>query len=129
MPSLVLPTPDRENTKEEYTVELDGTEYRLRLYYLERTSSWYADLTLPDETPVQTGMRVCANFPLFTGTTELTPAGPILVIDGDPIPEDPRLRDLGDSVFLWYQSPDDFTEPEPDPADVAYYTAFARVAP
>lgn len=122
MPSLLLPFfPDQP--RQFYDIALDGVEYRLDIRYVDRASSWYMDLRLPDGTGVIVGQRLATDWPVNSIITDETPAGVIVPVTTLPVPAPTRLRDLGDTTFLWYQSPDDVPEIDDEPAPYITITA------
>lgn len=80
-------------------VELDGTEYRVRLTYRARLEAWYLDLYTADETPLALGRR-------------LSPGGlpARVVVDGGPpgllyVPgDDPYDRDALRLLYIEEES-------------------------
>jgi hypothetical protein len=49
----------------EYTVVLERTAFKIRLFYIEREQRWAMDLRLSDRTPIVLGAALVASYPMF----------------------------------------------------------------
>jgi hypothetical protein len=97
------------------TVQLGDAEFRVRLTWRERLSSWYLDLYTADGTALVLGKRLSASYtPLGGIVRDGLPAGGTLYVRG---PNGPYVqKDLGASLLLiWY----DYSELTPTPASAA----------
>jgi hypothetical protein len=88
-------------------VTLDGIEYLFQFDWNDRENRWYFSLFLIDGTPLATGIKIVANWPLlrrFTGET--IPAGVLIATDISPMNgESPTYSELGGRVkFLYHPS-------------------------
>lgn len=54
-----------EDPDYEFTVSLQRTAFRIRLYYIEREQRWAMDLMYGDRTPIVNGAAVVADYPMF----------------------------------------------------------------
>jgi hypothetical protein len=85
-------------------VALDGTDYRLAMWWNTRDSRWYLSISLTDGTQLVSGVAVVVGFPLLGrfASPDLPP-GMLLAIDstGDGV-EIGQQADLGNRVRLVY---------------------------
>jgi hypothetical protein len=86
-----------------FRVELDGEDFFLNFSFNQRDSHWYMDLSTIDGTPVRSGVKIVANWPLLSTLADrVRPKGEFVATDARRIPADPGLDDLGGNVVLSY---------------------------
>jgi len=124
MPSAII---DIENIvgAQVFDITLDGIDIVLEVYYSERSNSWYLNIREPNTNDlIQGATRITANYPIYFQADEpRLPAGQIIAVTGSEPPSAIRLRDLGDTGFLYYASPDD----NPPPPSTAYAISASEV--
>ena len=108
----VLINPLSTDGPQQFDVTLDNVDILIKLFYSQRSSSWYIEIREPNTNDLIQGQtRLTAGFPLYFKEDDRLPPGQLFAITGNS-PQTPiRLRDLGDTAFLWYQSPDDYVPP------------------
>lgn len=85
-------------------ITLDGREYSLLFDYCEREFRWYLSVSLADGTPLASGIKVIADWPILRQKVDgRLPPGILTTADvsgsgGEP----PAFSDLGRRVKLWY---------------------------
>jgi hypothetical protein len=90
-------------------ITLDGVEYVFKFDWNDRESRWYFGLFAIDETPIVTGIKVVANWPLLRRfTAEKVPPGVLVAVDLSPERgESPTFTELGFRVRLLYYPKND----------------------
>lgn len=93
-------------------VTLDGAEYLISLAWNQREGKWYLALSDSEGTPILSGVKVVADFPLLTLAKHdsACPPGEILASDTSGQGLDPFYDDMsGDSprVILMYATKDE----------------------
>lgn len=85
-------------------VTLDGQEYVLKLDWNDRENRWYLSIYAIDLTPLATGIKVVANWPLLRRFTNAgIPPGVLVATDLSPMGgESPTYSELGARVRLTY---------------------------
>ncbi len=74
--------PDEQQAVYDYTVDLEGVIYRVRLIYRERQDSWYLDLYDAADVALLTGKRLSANTALLAPyQIEGLPPGELMLVD------------------------------------------------
>lgn len=83
----------------EQVLSLEGVSYRLRLRWIDRTASWYADLAKEDGTSLVRGCRLSLGYRLFGQTVSRDmPPGTWIVV---PMQDDPnKLRASETSIAV-----------------------------
>lgn len=96
MPLLI---PTREEPYYQQRTRLEGRDYVLSFAYNEREARWYLTIADEAESPIATGIKLIANWPLLRPHKwdPRCPAGELNVADisGDASP--PTLLELGES--------------------------------
>ena len=101
MAVLILPSPGGPDV--EYSMELEGSTYRLRFRWHERTKAWHLDLADVDGGPIAEGLRLVLLQPLLGGLHhDARPPGDFLCDDATGLDKDPGYEDLGTRVQLLY---------------------------
>lgn len=116
MPSVIIDPPIAAGSVQ-FDILLDGVLVFLRIYYVERSSSWFGEIrNAADETVIRGAKRFAANYPFtFDGGVDGLPVGQLITVTGTSPPEPIRLRDLSNVAFIYYASPDDNTLPQAAP--------------
>lgn len=88
-----------------YTVDvaLSGAMYRFAVAWNTREEAWSLGLLTAAGEPIQTGVRIVADYPLFaSGNDPRLPPGRILVTDLSGRGQDPTRENLGTDVVVIY---------------------------
>lgn len=97
--AVIIPT-DPTIVSYVQTTDIDGTEYRVRLDWNERTASWYLSLYDADENPLLLGRKVLNRFSVLDGFSyKAVPQGVLVSFDKSTI-EKPNRDELGGSAQL-----------------------------
>ena len=106
--SIVQIPVDSENSVFTETLNLEGVDYLLRIYWNSRDESWYLDIRLPDDTSIIDGIKMVVNYGLISyWEVENMPPGALILYD-DSNSEIPCGRyDLGERCKLIYITSDD----------------------
>lgn len=95
-----------------YLIDLDGTRYGFRMFWLSRTASWYFTLRDSDGNDIVTGVRCSLGAPLLRRhgvSTGLIPRGQLFLVDRSGENRDiERQEELGDRVQLLYATADEW---------------------
>jgi len=84
-------------------VLLDGITYIVRLHWNERERAWYFDLLDASNSPIISGRRLVANWPLLHRCADpRKPPGEIYCIDRSATGQDPGYDDVDDRIVLLY---------------------------
>lgn len=85
-------------------VTLDGVEYLLKLDWTDREQRFYLSIFLTDGTPISTGNKLVANWPLLRKCANVNkPPGILIAVDCSPNGGDPPvLSDIGIRVKILY---------------------------
>jgi len=87
---------EASNTNQEFSVQLDGVEFVLRIQWQDRDESWYIDLLTAALVPLWMGARIAVGVPLlYQFVSASRPAGELMAIDTAGNDEDPGIDDLG----------------------------------
>ncbi len=87
----------------DFVVTLDGVAYKFLFSWNSRQEGWFMSLSLEDDTPIWTGIRVVVNWPLGGRTrSSLRPPGHFVAFDAAETKTDPGLNDLGVRVRILY---------------------------
>ena len=107
---IVLPT---ESTLARYTftIELDGSEFKLGFEWNDRAAGWFFDLFDSTGAALVSGRRIVVGFPLWNRIhTAGMPFGDLSAIDTSGAGIEPGFADLGNRVLLvytpWAEIPD-----------------------
>lgn len=98
-----------------YTITLEGSEYQLRFYWLQRSRSWYMDILEVDGTELATGMRLTVLWPMTIRKRDpRLPPGQFLCVCREDVTRDISAQsDLGSTHFVaYYPQGDLVTDPE-----------------
>jgi len=99
---VTIPIPESVDAAS-LSVDLDGVTYRLGFRWNARASAWFMSLATEDETPIASGIKVVADWPLLRGVRGgLRPPGELLAVDTSGQQTDPGRDDLGRRVELVY---------------------------
>jgi hypothetical protein len=103
MATFIIPTrTDSEHYEEQ--VELDGVVYGLKFAWNHRASGWFLSLAKQDGTPILSGLRIVADWPLLHYCSHPDkPGGNLMAMDTSGAGLDPGLTELGSRVLLMYQ--------------------------
>lgn len=86
-----------------FSVDLDGSDFRLDFQFNSREGFWYFDLLNTGGEMLRSGIKVVSNYwllRLFQARTR--PPGELMSIDTRLEPTDPGLEDLNVTSFLGY---------------------------
>lgn len=87
----------------DYTIELDGSTYRLTLTWKTRQAGWYLGLYSVDETPLLLGKRLSADTPLLRRyQIDGLPPGELVCLDMEDRGAEPTFESLGKRHLFWY---------------------------
>lgn len=87
---------ERGEPFQESTVQLDGTDYILRVRYSQREDRFYLSLYSADEVPITLGVKVVCYFPLVRNNPEGAPPGRFYAISNEAADDSPPgLDELG----------------------------------
>jgi hypothetical protein len=112
-PFDVAADPDERPASYDYTVDLNGTEYRIKLFYRERQDRWYLDLLDADDVPILMGRILVIERPLLAQyVSDSSPAGELVLVDTAASDVECGFEDLGARCFLMFGTPDEFSEDE-----------------
>jgi hypothetical protein len=103
----------------DYSVSMDGTQYRVALSYHERQDRWYLDLYDSDDTALLTGKMLAPDVALLADY-EIAgmPAGQIFLLDTGGTGEPCGYADLGWRHLLVYVPEAELPSAAADPYDV-----------
>ncbi len=95
----------------EFRLDLDDTEYVLRLQYLERFDSWTFDLLDSDESPIVQGMPVVYGKPLLSNIVDARkPAGDLVFTQQGSDTGSPTFDSFGANCQLIYLTAEELAE-------------------
>lgn len=110
---------DERPSSYDYTVDLGGNAYRIRLFYRERQDRWYLDLFDADDVPILMGRILIIDRNLLSQyVSELSPAGDLVLIDTAESDIECGFEGLGARCFLMWISDDEVTEDEEPDLDI-----------
>lgn len=84
-----------------YQVDLDGTVYDLQIRYNHREDYWHLSLSLPDSTPLVTGVRMVYDTDLVSRFKQLNLPEGALVLINDAGLEKMGRNDVLDSKLIY----------------------------
>jgi hypothetical protein len=97
-----LPT-ESDNPRYSFSIELDGSEFKVRLEWNDRASAWFLDLSDGAGALLVSSRRVTVGFPLLSRfRIAVMPLGDLSAIDTSGLGVDPGYSDLGARVRLVY---------------------------
>lgn len=100
MPLLI---PTSSDPDYEQVTTLDGTTYRLRFIWNQRSEFWTLNLYDVEGDPIVTGIKIVNDIDLLKRQTKDTiPPGAIVAIDTNDTGVPPGLEDLGSRILLVY---------------------------
>lgn len=83
---------------------LEGRTYNMDFHWNTRDNAWYLSLAEEDGTPVVSGVKLVANWPLTRRVTlETNVPGMLIAFDTTGLGEDPSFEELGTRVQLLYK--------------------------
>jgi len=86
-----------------FTVELDGTEFRLRFKYNERDDAWYFSVLDAEGNILRAGLKVVNEFTLLRLWAQANrPRGELVAVNQGMVTAPPTLNQLGAEVVLTY---------------------------
>lgn len=76
--------------------DLDGTDYLLEFRYNQRENCWYLSISLQDETPLVTGIKLVCNVNLTGRVADhRMPLGVLMAVANNPDDSTPGMGELG----------------------------------
>jgi hypothetical protein len=91
----------RQSTDYTTDIELDGTEYKYRIYWHNLYDRWYMDLLDITGQPLVTGKKITLGVPMFRHRKL---KGDFFVISRTEDDTPPGIKDLGERVNIFYLS-------------------------
>lgn len=108
MPSAVVHVPAGTQPKS-LTATFDDTVYRLRLFYVARTDSWYLHLELLDGTRLFSGRRLTPINSLADPSDTRQPRpGHFFAVDLSDVLQEITAESFANEAVLIYITPEDF---------------------
>jgi hypothetical protein len=100
---LILPTFAPEEAYE-YSIDLEGATYRLRLTFNDRDEAWYVDLFDDAGEPLRVGLKLVGDWDVLLRWKDAAtrPPGRLLTISSPSEAEATELEALGRDVVLAY---------------------------
>lgn len=90
-----------------FTVNLEGNDYRFDFRYNKREDFWYFDMSDVVGNILRAGIKCVVNFPVIrTMSQQDRPPGEVIILDSRTFPADPQLEDLGIFSFFSYTTED-----------------------
>ena len=106
MPVQLTTNPDQPQRTQ--TVTLGDRQFRVRLTFRDRTSSWYFDLFAADETPLAIGRRLSPAWSPLAALVLVDGPDGVVLVDG---PEPYARFDLGDTLKVLFVDDDEIPDP------------------
>jgi len=86
-----------------FQTELDGTDYILRFRYNGRSTSWYMDMSTPENAPIIMGIKIVVGTELLSSFKHLAiPQGIMYAVNLENVNQEPTRNNFGSEIRLVY---------------------------
>jgi hypothetical protein len=87
----------------DFTIELDGTEFKLSFFFNRRDDAWNLTIYKPDDTVLRAGLKVVNEWALLRlWVSADRPLGELLTVNQGELTEPPLENQLGEEALLDY---------------------------